>query len=503
MFKPTIAIAGLGCENSTFSPARTNAAAFHPKRGDEILEQYQSILPPSATFIGTLTGHSLPGGIVTREAFEQLSSEITTRLQKTLDEGPQLDGLWFDIHGAMHVEGFEDAEAELLSRIRNVVGRDVVVSASMDLHGNVSHSLISQLDLVTCYRTAPHIDVMETKERALRNLIEVLKMRSEGRKDYLPIKAWIPVPILLTGEMTSTRDAPADRIYAAVPEIEALPSVLDAAIWVGYAWGDDARNCAVVVVTGGDEKVVCDGAEKLARLFWDARKEFKFVAPTGSLEECLDQAVKVDAKRPYYISDSGDNPTAGGSGDVTWSLDKILRREEFKGDDGMRVIYASLPGPQAVEKCFEAGVGETVTVTAGAEVDAIHHGPITMTGRVHSLRKGDKWAVREAVLQVSNVFIILTEFRKPFHKEVDFKNLDLDARHGADVVIVKIGYLEPDLYDMSADWMLALTPGGVDQDLKRLGHKNIARPMWPFDEEFEREPDLSARIVGRSNHDPI
>ncbi|KAF7189066.1 Microcystinase C [Pseudocercospora fuligena] len=498
MFKPTIAIAGLGCENSTFTPSRTNAAAFHPKRGDEILEQYKSILPSSATFIGTLSGHSLPGGIVTREAFEELSSEITTRLQKILDEGTKLDGLWFDIHGAMHIDGFDDAEAELLNRIRNVIGQEVVVSASMDLHGNVSHSLISQLDLVTCYRTAPHIDVTETKERALRNLIEVLKMKSDGKKDYLPIKAWIPVPILLPGEMTSTRDAPADRIYAAVPEVETLPGVLDAAIWVGYAWGDDARNCAIVVVTGWDEKVVRDGAEKLAELFWDARNEFKFVAPTGSLEECLDQAVKKDAKRPYYISDSGDNPTAGGSGDVTWSLDKILAREEFKREDGLKVIYASLPGPAAMKKCFEAGVGQIVTVTAGAEVDNIHHGPITMTGRVHSLREGDKWAVREAVLQVGNIFVILTEFRKPFHKENDFKNLDLDARHGADVVIVKIGYLEPDLYDMSADWMLALTPGGVDQDLKRLGHKNIARPMWPFDEKFEQEPDLSARIISRS-----
>lgn len=68
-----------------------------------------------------------------------------------------------------------------------------------------------------------------------------------------------------------------------------------------------------------------------------------------------------------------------------------------------------------------------------------------------------------------------------------------------DVVVVKIGYLEPELYDMAADWMLALTPGGVDQDLGRLGHSRIQRPMWPFDRTFEQEPDLKARIIPASH----
>jgi len=48
---------------------------------------------------------------------------------------------------------------------------------------------------------------------------------------------------------------------------------------------------------------------------------------------------------------------------------------------------------------------------------------------------------------------------------------------------------------MAKDWMLALTPGGVDQDLERLGHHRIRRPMWPFDKKFEEEPDLRARLI--------
>ncbi|KAI1327540.1 MlrC C-terminus superfamily protein [Xylariaceae sp. FL0255] len=499
--RPIIAIAGLACETSTFSAARTHAPAFQARRGREIIEKYPFIRPGTALgeaayWQGALTGHALPGGIVTRDAFETLAAEIVSRLSAIVASSePQLEGLWFDIHGAMCVEGLDDIEYELLRRCREVIGPNVLVSASMDLHGNVSRKLAHETDLITCYRTAPHIDVTETKERACRNLLHLISRRREGRP-FRPIKAWIPLPILLPGEQTSTRDEPAAHIYATVPEIEKIDGVMDAAIWVGYAWADEPRNRAVVVVTGWEKEATEKGAEKLARIFWDAHGDFKFVAPTGTFDECLNIALKSD-ERPYFISDSGDNPTAGGSGDVTWGLTQLLARPEFKNGTGPNVIYASVPGPMAIQKAVESGVGATVTVTAGAEIDDIHSGPLTMTGKVHSIKHGDRHAKVEVVLLVGSVFVILTQLRKPYHLEQDFLELDLEPR-SADIVIVKIGYLEPELYAMATGWMLGLTPGGVDQDLLRLGHKRILRPMWPFDREFER-PDLSSRFIEMSN----
>ncbi|SMR62901.1 unnamed protein product [Zymoseptoria tritici ST99CH_3D1] len=507
--KPVIAIAGLGSENSTFTPSRTQAVAFQPKRGAEVIEQYEFLhdgtpLGDAADWRGTLTGHSLPGGMVTREAFEELAGEIIARLIETV-KVTKLDGLWYDIHGAMHVEGLIDVEAELLRQIRKVIGPDVVVSASMDLHGNVSRELAHQTDLITCFRTAPHVDESETKERACRNLLQVLTGWPEEQlsdsKPLLPVKAWIPLPILLPGEQTSTRVEPAKHIYAAIAEVESDDCVLDAAIWVGYAWGDERRNRAVVMVTGWDEAIVARGAERLARLFWNAHQDFKFVAPTGTFKECLDAAL-ASRNWPYYISDSGDNPTAGGSGDVTWTARRLLDRPEFNNARGPIVIYTSIPGPEAVRIAFQAGVGKVVTVTAGAAVDNIHEGPITMTGRVHALREGDPHAEQEAVLRVGSVYVILTKLRKPYHYEHDFVQLGLDPRKGARVVIVKIGYLEPELYDMAADWMMALTPGGVDQDLTQLDYHNIRRPMWPLDRDFKHEPTLKARILPLS-HEPL
>ncbi|KAJ8115140.1 hypothetical protein ONZ43_g4736 [Nemania bipapillata] len=503
MYRPTIAVAGLACETSTFSPSRTQAPAFHPRRGNEIIEKYPFIQPgsplgESADWRGALIGHALPGGIVTRHAFEALSAEILSRL-KEMAASVALDGMWFDIHGAMCVEGLDDAEYELLKRCRQVIGPDVLVSASMDLHGNVSRELAHQTDLITCYRTAPHVDVAETKERACRNLLDLINRRRNGEV-FRPYKAWIPLPVLLPGEQTSTRDEPAAHIYAAVPEVEAIEGVIDAAIWVGYAWADEPRNRAVVVVTGWDKQAVSTGAEKLARIFWDSHKDFRFVAPTGTFAECLDTALRSD-KRPYFISDSGDNPTAGGSGDVTWGLTQLLMRSEFKDESGPVVIYASVPGPEAVEHAVKAGLGAVVTITAGADVDDTHAGPLTMTGRVHSIKHGDRHAATEVVLQVGSVYAILTKLRKPYHLERDFTELDLNPR-SADIVIVKIGYLEPELYNMASDWMLGLTPGGVDQDLRRLGHRRILRPMWPFDHDFG-EPDLSSKIIEMSNEELV
>lgn len=508
---PNIAIAGLAIETSTFHPGRTQAPAFHPKTGTAVITNYHAAvigphtpLATKANWHGALIGHALPGGTVTRQAFDTLTADLITRLKTIVaDVDGVLDGLWFDIHGAMCVEDTTDAEALLLAKIRDVVGKGCVISASMDLHGNVSRALCHGCDLLTCYRTAPHIDVIETRQRACENLLDVLARRSEG-KMYRPYKAWVPLPILLPGEQTSTRDAPADEIYAAVPGVTATEGVLDAGVWVGYAWADEARNRAAVVVTGWEKSVAAEGAEKLARLFWEKREGFHFVAPTGSLDECLDAAVKSDksSARPYFVSDSGDNPTAGGSGDVTWGLAQVLARKEFESEEnGLQVIYASLPGPEAVATAVKAGIGATVTVTAGAEVDDIHYGPLTMTGRVCAIKHGDKDAETEVVLRVGSVNVILTKLRKPYHKEKDFTELGLRPRE-VDVVVVKIGYLEPELYAMAKGWMLALSPGGVDQDLVRLGHQKVRRPMWPLDRgDWEGSVGLKARIVAMSHEE--
>ncbi len=486
---PRIAITGLAIESSTFSPATTNEAAFHAKYGEQIFTSYpffkaDAPLRNRAVWLPAVMGRSLPGGAVTREAYESLVKQSLEALKKN---GPY-DGLFFDIHGAMSVVGLDDPEGDFITRIREVIGKNVLISTSMDLHGNVSWRLAQNTDLITCYRMAPHEDAMETKQRAVENLLERLES-GKGKPAY---KAWIPIPILLPGEKTSTRIEPGKSVYQAVAPASKGEGIIDAAIWVGYAWADEPRNHAVVMVTGDDKEKVAQTAEQLAKRFWEARSRYEFVAPTGNLDECLAKALTSD-KHPFFISDSGDNPTAGGAGDVTWTITQILARAEFKKENGPSLIYASIPGPDLVKKAMAVGVGGKVDGYAGATVDARYAPPVHLVGTVTAIEKGDRDAEVEVVVKVGSVSVIVTQKRKPYHKEIDFTRLGLQPRK-ADIVVVKIGYLEPELYAMRADWLLALTPGGVDQDLERLPYRRIQRPMFPLDKNMPT-PDLKAQMV--------
>ncbi len=486
---PRVAICGLAIESSTFSPAQSGVEAFRTRRGDEVFTYYPFLSPDSvdrnrALWFPALRGHAIPGGIVTREAYESLVNETLEMLKKNLP----YDGIFFDIHGAMSVVGLDDPEGDFIIRIREVVGWETVISTSMDLHGNVSWRLAENTDLITCYRLAPHEDALESKQRALENLLDRLES-GKGKPAY---KAWIPVPILLPGEKTSTRIEPGKSLYAKVAPVAARDGITDAAIWIGYAWADEPRNQGVVMVTGDDKDVVTCGAEELATAFWKVRDEFEFVAPVAPLNECLDMAVSA-TEHPFIISDMGDNPTAGGAGDVTWTLTEILARPEFKTEKGPSLIYASIPGPDFVEKAVEAGVGGKVTGFAGAAVDARFAPPVHLTGVVKAIEYGDEAAETEVVVQVGSVKVIVTKNRKPYHYEKDFTRLGLNPRE-TDIVVVKIGYLVPELYDMRAGWIMAQTPGGVDQDLERLGYKRINRPMYPLDKDMA-DPDLKARLV--------
>lgn len=494
--RPRIGIGGISIESSTFSPHISGDEAFTVRTGAELRDYYPfldagSELGEAAEWVPLTHGRSLPGGAVAPETYARMKAAILAGIRA---EGP-FDGFFFDIHGAMSVVGMDDAEGDLAAAVREALGPDTLVSASMDLHGNVSDALFDAVDLITCYRMAPHEDWLNTKQRAVHNLLA--RLRERGGSDPAarrPLKAWVRVPVLLPGEKTSTRIDPAREIYALVPEAEERDGVLDAAIWVGYAWADEPRCHATVIVTGDDETAITEEAARLAQAYWDARADFAFVGPTASLDDALDAALAPGAPRPYVISDSGDNPTAGGAGDVTWTLGHLLERRDL-ADPAVTVLAASVFDPAAVAAAAAAGVGATVTLSAGGRVDAGPRGPVEITGEVVSVTAGDPVAGTQVVLRAGGVHAIVTERRKPFHHLDDFRMLGLDPE-AADIVIVKIGYLEPELYDLAAGWTIALTPGGVDQDLLRLGHRRLRPGVYPFG-DAGAVPDLRPFVTRR------
>lgn len=180
---PRIAIAGLAIESSTFSPALSQEEAFHPLLKDDIFTSYPFLSPDSlnrkrADWVPTLRGRALPGGTVTREAYESLVTQTLDMLR----ENAPYDGLFFDIHGAMSVVGLDDPEGDFIIRIREAIGKNTLISTSMDLHGNVSERLAQNTDLITCYRMAPHEDALESKKERLTTYWKDWKMVRGNRR---------------------------------------------------------------------------------------------------------------------------------------------------------------------------------------------------------------------------------------------------------------------------------------------------------------------------------
>ena len=481
-----IGIGGIAIESSTFSPLPATIDDFVIHRGEEIVANYPYFEQgrfegrDDVEWIGTLKARAIPGGPVETASYEAMKGELVERLKSALP----LDGFFFDIHGAMTVIGLDDAEGDLITVIRETVGPKCVISTGMDLHGNVSDVLVRNIDCFTAYRQAPHVDAMETKARAVRNLLALL---DSGTRPY---RAWTRIPVNLPGEKTSTMWEPGATVYRRLEESDPVEGVIDASLWVGYVWADQPRANATTVVTGTAPEAIRGEALKIARRYWDAREEFRFGVPTGSADWTIDEALKLNQKA-VLISDSGDNPTAGGAGDIPYMVERLIARPELAAGERTAIV-GSIASTEAVRIAREAGVGTEVTVTIGGVNDPVNGSPLELTGEVYSIFESDPVGGDIAVIRHGGVHVIVPSRRKPYHRMVEFANINL-AIADHDITVGKWGYLEPELREAASAAFQALTPGAVNQDIESLPFERVTRPVFPLDRDMA-EPEWEITI---------
>jgi len=473
-----IAVAGLHTECSTYNPVLIPADAFRVLRGEALLDDaYFAFLKDyPGTYVPFLHARAVPGGPVARAAYEAFKTEILDGLAVS---GP-FDGVYLAMHGAMFVEGMEDAEGDFISAVRRIVGPDVPISASYDLHGNVSQRIIDALDMFSTYRTAPHIDVEETMRRSLAMLVKSLET------GVRPKLLWAPIPVVVPGERSSTVDEPAKSLYGRLPEIEAVEGIWDASLQVGYVWADEPRATAAAIITGTELQPMKEAALRLALSYWTARRQFVFGTKTGSLEECVGWAVTSET-HPVVLAESGDNPTGGGVGDRAEVLAALIEAK------ARGVIFAGICDKPATELAYEAGVGAKLELSIGGTLDPSST-PARVTATVRRVLRTDDATLREAVLRIGGIDVVVTARRRPFHNIADFTKLGLDPK-AAKIVVVKSGYLSPELAPIANPSLMALTTGVVDQYVERLPRLRKQHPTFPFDDDFEFSPEvfLSAR----------
>ena len=194
--------------------------------------------------------------------------------------------------------------------------------------------------------------------------------------------------------------------------------MLDASLLVGFTWADQARSQAAAVALGLDEEATWSGARKLAAAYWDARHDFVFGVPTGSTDECIEMALESTAST-VFLSDSGDNVTGGAAGDVPYVLERLLAHRVPK------TLYAGLADAAAVEACYAAGAGASLSLSLGGKLDPVHGKPLSVTGTVKTLHQSAS-SGPQVIFGVDNVDVILSERRLAFTTLAQFTELGLD-----------------------------------------------------------------------------
>jgi microcystin degradation protein MlrC len=469
--QPRIAFGGIAGECSTYSRLRVTVPEMRVLRGQELAdsEQFTFLKRYDVPFMPTIFAQVGSGGPVDRQAYETIKAEFLQRLRALMP----LDGLYLPMHGALNVAGMDDAEGDWYEAARAIVGPDCILSASYDLHGNISQRIVDNLDAITAYRTAPHVDRVENTMRATDMLTHCL------RYGIRPSIVWASIPVLLAGEQSSTEWDPGRRLWSDLSEYNRQPGVLDVSQLVGYVWADEPRSAASVVVTGIAPDVQRKIAAELAQRYWEARREFKFGSPTGTIEETITQAM-ASKTHPVVISDSGDNPGGGGNADQTIFLQALMKA------GATSVLLGGMTDKPATDACYAAGVGKTIPLSIGATLDPIMSRPVKVNATVKYLLPVQDPTERQAVIEFNGITATLSVRRRAFHAAEAFRDLRVEPT-AFKIVVLKCGYLNPTMKPLANPHLMALSPGAIDQDIPNIAN-NRRKPSFPWVQNLTYTP---------------
>jgi microcystin degradation protein MlrC len=484
-----VAVAAFMHESNTFNPLRTDLAAFEAQGlavGPALLQEWRDAHHELGGFLDGAAAEGLepvpllaawatPAGPVTNEAFEHLTGLLADGLRRA-----RPDGLLLALHGAMVAESHPDADGEVLARLRQVVGPNVPIAVTLDLHGNVSAQLVELCDLAVAYRTCPHVDQRECGRRAAALLAR--RLRGEVR----PRQALAKPPLLVNIMAHDTSCEPLRSFMERARALEQRPGVLAASLLPGFAYADVPQmGPAVIVVTDGDAALARREADALAGELWEARTRFAPQLPDAA--EAVRRALAAD-RLPVVLVDTGDNVGGGSAGDGTVVLAELLRQA---ATDAVVCLYA----PDAVRACAAAGAGAAVSLVVGGKVDRLHGEPLAVAGRVRLLYEGTyvEPEVRHGGKRVNHMgptalvelpgrnLLVLTSLRHPPFSLGALTCLGIDpGRQRVLVVKAAIAYKAAYL-PLAGTVIEAATPGLTAVDPSRFAYRHVRRPLYPLD----------------------
>lgn len=488
-----ILIGQIGHETNTFAVDRTDVALFKKLRwweGEELMQARGSsdYLAGMIEVAEKMGAELLPAfaafqtsGLILRETYETMREELCARIRQHKDE---LDGICISVHGAAVAEGAEDLELDLVRYIRSIVGPEMPIAATFDLHGNISKDLVDLLDCMVNVKEYPHVDCREAGAKGMELLIG--KIRGTCR----PVMAYRRIPMLIPPAMGNTFSAPAKDIKEYLAQYAAAHGLLDISFFHGFPYADlPIAGSSIIVTADGDTAAAEAAAEELAHYIWDMRHEFDshYLTPA----QAIDRALAVEGG-PVVINETSDNPGGGTPADGTHLLRELLKRNL------PQTCFCFIYDPEFVRLAMEAGVGATVTGLLGGKTDNIHGEPLEVTGYVKCITDGkfisDSPALAKGLpicvgpcvrVIIGNVDVVVGSVR--------FQTLDdrLFLLHGIDVSRYKILGLKSCMhfrasFEPLAKAIVTADPPGIHTaNFSQLPYSRLTRPIYPLDPDTQ------------------
>ena len=408
-------------------------------------------------------------------------------LEKTvagLKAAGELAGVVVSLHGATQSDVSDDVCGDILTAIRELVGSEVVIAASCDLHANVTERMVRAADFVCGYQTYPHLDYFEVGYRPA--MLMARKIKGE------PIKmVRAAVPMMAPAHGYSTTHGELRALMERAKEMVNSGRILDFSIFQVQPWLDVEKTASVVLVAAGDEETAKTAASELIHAEFALRKSLQGER-LWTVPEVIDAALKNPEDKPVILVDSADSPNAGACGDSAAVLEELLPYR-----DQMRMAF-SVNDAAAVEKAFALGIGAKSDFELGASlaprlsrpvlvrdavVRSLHDGVFYLGGPAE---RGQRRSLgRSAVLQAGEILILIT-VRGQNNGDLQFyRSFGIEPTLCRLVCVKACSSFRAGYEPVSALICNSATPGAAGPVLTKLPFEKLPKPFYPFQEITE------------------
>lgn len=490
---PRILIAECCQEISSFNPLPSGYTDFRIIKGEALLGQRGlnthiggalSVFDTrgDVTVVPAISATAPSAGILAAEGWSKLSKEILTAIKAKVGE---IDAVYFSLHGAMGAVGDLDPEGFILQETRKLVGPNVPMVISLDLHGILTERMIRNIDGFAIYYTYPHVDFADTGARAARLLLKMINQKLR------PVVARVVIPALVRGDELITKSGCYGDILREARRLEHDGTVLSAGVMIGNPFTDVPELCTQALICVETENAATARAlEQLSREFWAQRHRMQ--SKLIPLDKAIAQACAIDG--PVIFTDAADATSSGATGDSNVILNGLIEAKYPKR------VLVQIVDAAAAKAAAKAGIGAEITVELGAERDPKRFKPMSITATVESLSRGRARletmgtpldAGLSAVLTRENFTIVVISHPVfLFDRAIYYANGCDPQRY--DLTVVKSPHTEYHMYDQ---WVVKNfnidAPGSTSADLKSLGHTICKRPMFPLDDGVTFTPKIT------------